>query len=223
MPVFQLPGLQGLTVGIDSAIGTRARRTNAATSEFLDLLNARRAGILDNDDLEFRRSFAEQPSSTSVLERYDNILNNTTNPFVGTQAAIAQAGAAPLLAQRAIQNPAFGVAQGLPTQVNPALQSALFGVQPILDQQANAQSQQIFAQAPFLASGNFQQTAQGTLVQNAQNRTDASTLALLEQFEQQIKALNDENARLRTANVPAPVTRTNTGTAGDLLSSASTR
>lgn len=220
---FQLPGLQGLSVGIDSAIGTRARRTNAATSEFLDLLNARRQGILDNDDLEFRRQFAQQPSTTSILERYDGVLNNTTNPFVGTQALIAQAGAAPLLAQRGLQSPGFAQAQGLPVTPQQALGQAYFGIQPILDQQANVQRQQIFAQASPLSQGNFQATAQGNLIQGAQNRQDTSTLALVQSFEQQIKALNDENARLRANNIPQPTQSPRTGNNIDPLSQVSNR
>lgn len=223
MPGFSLPGLQGLPVGIDSAIGTRARRTNAATSEFLDLLNARRAGILDNDDLEFRRQFAEQPSTVSTLERFDNVINGSTNPFVTTQATIAQAGLTPLLAQRAIQNSQFAAAQGLPNTVQQAIPGAFFGIQPILDQSANAQRQAIFAQAPALSDGSFQGTAQGTLVQGAQNRQDAGTLALISQFEAQIKALTEQNARLQAAQVPPPAQTPAQGRFVDPLSQASSR
>lgn len=202
-----IPGLQSLASGIDSAIGTRARRNNATVSEFLDNLQARRAGILDNDDLEFRRNFAEQPLGTPQLNRFDNILNTTTNPFVGAQALIAQAAAAPLLAQRGLQNPAFGQAQGLPNTTQGIIQNGFLGFQPILDQQANAQRLNILNQAPALQNTGFVNTQSNAIEQRARNATDANAAALISRLEASVKQLQDQLRKQTTATstaTPAP-------------------
>lgn len=201
MPVI-LPGLFDFVTGTTSAINQqqgRLQNQNQVTSNFINSLSAFNAAQNTDDNLELRGRFAQSQGPT-VLDRLDDVFSSTNNPFVAQQALLASQQAAPLLAQRTLQNPLL--AQGVPTTAAAQLNAGFLGVNPILQLQANQQIQDIFAQTQGLNRAALTQASPTGSFQ--QGVTDL----ISQQREQELQALRAENARLanqlRSSNTTQP-------------------
>jgi len=220
MPL-SLPGLFNFTTGVDSAINQQSLRANAASNEalsFVNQLNAFNTALNTNDNLEFRRDFAQQPQGTNILDRFTNIASQTNNPFTLNQAVTQQQSLAPLLALNAVQNPFFAQQQGLPNTAQGALNQGFLGFNPIFQQQSNQQIQDLLAfsnQAPSApALGAAYQQAQLQALQNQGNLENQQALERERernrQQQQEIDKLTRLNsqARASTPNTAAPTNPT---------------
>lgn len=180
---FVLPGLFDFTTGVSTAIDQNAGRLaneGQVTQNYLNTLNAFNASLNTNDNLELRRGFAEQPSGTSILDRFSNFAANSTNPFAINQAVTSSAALSPLLSLRALQNPLFGAQQGIPLDSQTQLANGFLGFNPLFQQQFN---QQLPA---FL---------------NQQNPgLNPASLATVEAVTQQQGAANDQTAQVLLEN-----------------------
>lgn len=135
-----LPGLFGIVSGVDSAIQQSIMRSDALSSRansYVDLLNSFNAGQNTLDNQETRFLSAQQPLGTPLAERFNNIAQSTTNPFVISQALAQQQSIQPLLALSALQNNTFARNQGLPTNIPDLTSSGFFGANPAFQQQFN--------------------------------------------------------------------------------------
>ena len=191
MPIsFALPGLFDFSTGRTSAINQRllgAQADSAQSNAFIDQLNAFNTGLNTNDNLELRQGFAEQPQGTSILDRLGAAAANASSPFAANQAILQQQALAPLLAQSALQNPAFGQAQGLPGTAQGALQQGFLGINPIFQQQFNQQ-------LPGLLQTNNPGIDASSLLAQV-----SAQLALAQQNNQQSGIL-EQNQRLQQEN-----------------------
>lgn len=211
-----LPGLFDFTRGVDSGIAQQSARANASANEalsFVAQLNAFNTAQNTNDNLEFRRGFAEQPQGTSILDRFSNVAQNTSNPFALNQAVTQQQSLAPLLALGAAQNPQFGAQQGIPSDPNQALQQLLFGANPFFQQQANQGIQQTLAtNNPQLSAtqvGGQVQSAAMMEIEHAREMLRLDQEAFNQ--KQQAAKLNQSN---NTALTPSTATPQANATAG---------
>lgn len=214
MPLtLSLPGLFDFTTGVNSAIAQeRARFQNDSleAASFVDQLNAFNTGLNTNDNLQFRRDFASQPEGTSILDRFTNISQNTSNPFVLNQAAVQGNALAPLLAQSSLSNPFFAQSQGLPTTAQGALDQGLLGFNPIFQQQFNQQIPSVLAQGnPGVDTASLAATLLAANQQNAANNGAVESQEQVRQLQSQVSTLLEALSRSNVQNV-VPVNGVNT-------------
>lgn len=197
---FALPGLFDFSSGVTSAINQNTGRLvnqGMVTSNYLDTLNAFNASMNTNDNLELRQGFAQQPAGTSILDRFSNVAQQSTNPFAVNQAVTAGSALSPLLGLTALQNPLFAASQRLPSTFGAQVNAGLQGGQAIARQDFNAQLPQFLGQnnaAPDI--GQILQMFMNTQQQTFDNNAQADYLRLQQQ----------ETARLRAAAATNNVT-----------------
>lgn len=207
---FALPGLFDFTTGRTSAINQRllgARADSAQSRSFVDQLNAFNTGLNTNDNLEFRRGFAEQPQGTSILDRFNSVAATSTNPFVTNQALLQGQANAPLLFNAGLQSPGFGTSQGLPATAQAGVSQGFGGIGAILQQQYNQQ-------LPALMQTNNPGVDANTLLANvsaqlAMSQSNTQQAGLIEQLQEQRKINSDLQLvirdRLGVSNSPGNV------------------
>ena len=206
-----LPGLFDFVTGTNSAIQQNQGRLlnqNQVTSNFVNSLNAFNLAQNTDDNLQLRNLF-QQSEGPTLLDRLDDVFANANNPFTAQQALIASQQAAPLLAQRTLQNPFLN--QGITGGLQQQLSQGFFGVNPILQQQANQRTLDIFGQTGNLNLGALQrglglsQPLQQGLT-SARNAIDTQRLAdqqrVIEDLQEQLR----RRAAPQATTVPQPST-----------------
>lgn len=218
MPIV-LPGLFDFSTGVSTAINQntgRLQNEGLATQNYISQLNAFNQALNTNDNLEFRRGFAEQPTNTPVLDRFANFAANTTNPFALNQSLLAGASASPLLGQIGLRNPSFGLQQGLPQGINNLTQQGIFGIQAAQQQNFNSLLPQLLAQNN--PQSNPQQLAQLFAQANAganDSQLVQSTLQQLQESQRLQAELQRQNAALINQNRPASTSQARTTSTGN--------
>lgn len=210
---FVLPGLFDFSTGVSRAIDQNAGRLaneGQVTSNYLNTLNAFNASLNTNDNLELRQGFAAQPEGTSILDRFSNFAQQSTNPFAANQALTAGAALSPLAALTGLSNPNFAAQQGLPSTFQAGVGQGLFGATALGQQQFNqALPGLVGQQNPGLDPATLAALTVGAAQQGQQNDSQAELL----QARQEIA-----NLRRLLTSTPAPTasTQTQTTSAGRL-------
>lgn len=200
---FVLPGLFDFVTGVSSSIeqtNGRLINENQVTNNYLNTLNAFNASLNTNDNLELRQGFAEQPAGTSILDRFSNFAQQSTNPFAVNQALTAGAALSPLAALTALRNPQFGIQQGLPLDVGNQLAQGLPGFNALFQQQFNQQLPQTLAlNNPGLNAANLATVQAGAQAVGQDNAALQAANQQVEQMAAQIAELLRTNAAQNTA------------------------
>lgn len=210
---FVLPGLFDFTTGVSSAINQNAGRLaneGQVTDNYLATLNAFNASLNTNDNLELRQGFASQPAGTSILDRFSNFAQQSTNPFAVNQAITAGSALSPLLAQTSLQNPFFGAQQGIPQTAEAQAAQGFLGFNPLFQQNFNAQLPQLLAQAnPGLNPAALATVTAGTQDLGVQNQQNETILRENQALQQQLAELRRTIAAQGTVT-PATATLSTT-------------
>lgn len=197
-----IPALASLAAGVTSGIGQNQQRQQSVLQSFVDNTNALSTGLELNDNLQFRRLFAQPAEGTSFQGRFDNVVANARDPGVGIQALLANSAAAQPLAERSLQNPRFGLSQGIPQGFENQLNRGFFGVNPLLQDRGNQQRLDLLGQVPSLQQTGFgdifnavAQLSQG----NAATAANAQiSTAYVNQIDQLMKMLDKRDQQINT-------------------------
>lgn len=212
MPI--IPSLASLAAGVASGIGQNQKRQQAVLQTFADNTQLLGESLKLNDNLQFRRLFSQPDADTPFQSKLDNVIANARDPGVGIQALLASTAASQPLATRALQNPSFGLSQGIPRGFENQLSQGFFGINPLLQDRSNQQQLSLLGQVPTLAQTGYADLygAQAQLAQgNAAAAASAQTSGIyLKEIERLIKLADTQARQIATltqqgvVQTPAP-------------------